>query len=324
MGRLLLSCLGLAASLSLGCSGDSGAASSGGDGGESASSSSSSAASSSSSTGTGGAVPFPAPHAPLPILQDTGGLLVTAPKVVEVFFSNDDSDSVAQINDFVPKLGASQYWQSMVAEYGIGAYTASTVDLPMPLTGTLDDTDIQSWIVDQIENGGVLPQPDDQTIYALFFPAGTGFTIDGSRSCIDYYGYHSSTKLDADHGGGDVIYAPLARCPSVQGYSEIQLVTALTSHELAEATTDPLYYTNPAYQSVDAPSAAIGSSSSAAGWRISAAGRARSRSRRRRSGTRSSAPGRTQPPRRATTRARRATRRRRTSTPLLRSPITTS
>jgi hypothetical protein len=68
------------------------------------------------------------------------------------------------------------------------------------------------------------------TIYAIHFPRSVTITLDGSRSCSAFGGYHESTVETTRH---NAYYIVLPDCGnSFRGF------TIVSSHELAEATTD--------------------------------------------------------------------------------------
>jgi hypothetical protein len=107
---------------------------------------------------------------------------------------------------------------------------------------------------------------DPNNIYLVFYPQGTTITTPEGTSCVTFSGYHSEgsqaptagadggsdTAADAGVAGGpSFVYAVIPRCPIVSTLTGIDAVTAVISHELVEAATDPLLLTNPAYGFVD-------------------------------------------------------------------------
>ena len=222
-----------------------------------------STASSSSSTGTGGAggaddngMPsdvYPAPHADTPQAITYGGPVLTAPKIVPVFFAGDDPALVTQLEDFDSKIGGTQYWAANVTEYGVGAATAlPPIELTEMAATTLQDADIQTWLGGKLNsNDTAFPAADANTVYVLHYPASTTITLDGDKSCQTFGGYHSDFKLDAAHGSLLVAYAVVPRCSNFDGMDALQATTSSESHELIEASTDPYPMDNPAYADVD-------------------------------------------------------------------------
>jgi hypothetical protein len=173
----------------------------------------------------------------------------------------------------VSKVGATQYWTTMLAEYKVGAATSAP---PVMLTAadnppaTYDDSQIESWLASKLNaDDPAWPKPDANTIYALFFPDGVTITMGGgggpgdggapdaggggfqSSSCTSFGGYHANITLDGAHNNMDVAYAVLPRCATFGNLSGVDAITAAASHEFAESATDPFPADNPAYTSLD-------------------------------------------------------------------------
>jgi hypothetical protein len=204
----------------------------------------------SSNGGSGGAVPYPAPHPAPPTVVDVGGPVVSSPKIVPIFFSNDDPTMIPQIQDFLSKLQSSTYFGTAAAEYGVGAATVlPSIQLTETATGTISDDEIQTWLAGKIEAGdGVFPAADGNTIYTIFYPESATITDFGGISCQSFGGYHFNTHLS---DGTPAIYAVIPRCPGGMGVSMLDEVTESTSHELLEASTDPEPYDDTGYGSLD-------------------------------------------------------------------------
>jgi hypothetical protein len=210
--------------------------------------------------------PFPMP----PQVVNGGGPVLASPKIVPVVFTDDtDTTMVAQIEDFVAKVGATAYWAAAVTEYGVGPATGETpvvvVDPAAP-SNTITDAEIQTWLAGILNsNDPAWPAADDNTVYALFFPLGVTIMSGTSASCTAFGGYHDNITLDANHGTLNVAYAVVPRCggdvgaggaggaggANFDGFVGIDAVTGAASHELVEAATDPYPSTNPAYVEVD-------------------------------------------------------------------------
>jgi hypothetical protein len=247
------------------CSGSTEVATSGttsgsGGAGGGATTSTTSVTSTTSSTGTGGMLDngmpsdvYPAPHPKPPIVINYGGPVLAAPKIVPVFFSNDDSSFVTAQADFVAKIGATNYWTAVTSEYGVGPATSTDpVMLTETATGTIDDNDIQNWLAGKLNGDDpAFPPADDNTVYLLTYPAGATITAQGAAGCQEFGGYHSNITLDAAHGSQNVAYAVIPRCASFGDLQGIDGVTGTTSHELVEAATDPYPMLTPAYAMMD-------------------------------------------------------------------------
>jgi hypothetical protein len=187
-------------------------------------------------------------HPSQPQLQTSGGRVLTNPKFQAITFPADPFRT--QIETFVQKIGASGYWSATTKEYGISAGTALT---PVHLTESpptnIDDSDIKVWLRGKIDGKapGFAP-PDDNTLYAIYYPAGTTITLGGTTSCQYFGGYHEEVTLGS---GQTVSYAVMPRCSDFGGLQGIDAVTFTSSHELFEAATDSMPETNPAYNHVD-------------------------------------------------------------------------
>jgi hypothetical protein len=172
-------------------------------------------------------------------VHDYGGPVLASPNVVPVFFANDADQP--QIEAFLSALSGSSYWDRATSEYGVGPLAISssivTSDAP-PLA--IASADIEQWLLAQ-------PFVSPDRVYAIFYPAQTTITNDtGEPSCARFGGYHGEA-LSAN-GGAPIVYVVMPRC-DVHG---IDALTSSLSHELIEASTDPLFRTKPAYAAVDA------------------------------------------------------------------------
>lgn len=194
---------------------------------------------------------FPAP----PSVVNSGGPVLVSPKIVPVYFSNDDTSIDATLVDFTQKIGATAYWTAL-AEYGVGTATSpSTVALTEAAPNTIDDSAIQTWLAGKLNaNDAAWPAADANTLYVLYYPVTTTITINTgggtASSCQTFGGYHNSVQLDANHATMNVAYAVIPRCTG-GSLSTLDLATGATSHELVEAATDPYPMVSPTYAQVD-------------------------------------------------------------------------
>ena len=181
--------------------------------------------------------PFPPA---LPQALAGSAVIMASPSVVPVFFSQDPLQP--DLESFLQGFFATPTWQ-IVKQYGVvgGAITPSAVLSP-PTAATLSDAEVQAFLSAQVKSGA-LPAPAAATIYLFYFPENITLTLDGQTSCIDLGGYHNTATL-AD--GATVTYAVVPRCPGLP----LGELTFATSHELAEAATDPLLT---AYNQLGAP-----------------------------------------------------------------------
>jgi len=213
---------------------------------------------------------FPAfkPNVPQ-VINAAGGHVLSAPIFVPIIFAGDLYET--QIEAYVAAIGQSQYWATAVGEYGVGAGTSATpivMDETMP--SSIDDSQMQIWLSNRIGtdprfgalqgtslfDGGSFDAgsidataplssaasssnatPPPNVVYVLFMPAGTNVTMGGGASCTDFGGYHDSYYAP---NGSDVVYAMVPRCDGFGGLNGFDDVSGASSHELAEAATDPL------------------------------------------------------------------------------------
>jgi hypothetical protein len=208
-----------------------------------------------------GAATYPAAHPAMPRAVSSNGPVMTAPKIVAISFPGDSLQP--SIDTFVAQLlGATDYWKGATAEYGVGPLAGAT---PIHSTDTpaaaLADADVRAWLTQKIQGAASFPQPDANTVYVLFYPAGTSVTMGGGTACQEFNGYHDDFAIAA---GTYVSYTVVPRCPPpVAGVTVLDELTAEASHEIIEAATDPLPSDAPAYLHVDA---------SDQGWELLAGG----------------------------------------------------
>ncbi len=192
---------------------------------------------------------YPAPHPAPPQLVSYGGPVLAAPRLVPVFFSNEDPLRQAGLMDFASKVGATPYWAATTSEYGVGAAaSADPVALTEAAPATLDDSAIQAWLDGKLDgNDPSWPAADANTVYVLHYPAGTSITVEGLQSCADFHGYHSNTTLDGAHGNMNVAYVVIPPCTSLGDLQDLDATTATLSREILGAVTDPYPLDDPAW-----------------------------------------------------------------------------
>jgi hypothetical protein len=186
-------------------------------------------------------------------MQYYGGSVIANPKVYVVWWGSpanlnaDVTKPVGGIADFFAGVLDSPYMDSL-SEYntnipvqvgtkhgapgtgqmiGRGNY-AGTITLTAIPPGNVTDDQIAATVESAI-TAGTLPQPDTNTLYAIYFPRNVKITLDGSQSCVLFGAYHYATPANQHQAR----YAVMPDC----GYS-FSGVTRVTSHELAEAVTD--------------------------------------------------------------------------------------
>ncbi len=185
---------------------------------------------------------FDANHPRAPQVVTLGGPTLSMPVFISITFPGDDMRD--QVEDFVDSVGCTDYWRAVASDYGVGQGVGGPhTRLPESAPTSIDDAQIQQWLASKIKSEPNFPQPDANTLYVIFYPAGTTITLQGEQSCQRFGGYHNSAAV----GAKDVPYAVIPRCESFGNLSGIDAVTGTTSHELIEAVTDPAPEQKPAY-----------------------------------------------------------------------------
>jgi len=197
--------------------------------------------------------PFPAFAIDAPQVANAGGARLATPKLIPIYFSNDDTTFTAKVTDFLGKIGASAYWPPPTKEYGVGTPTAAPpVQLVETAPATLTDAQIQTWLAGKLNaDDPAFPAADANSLYILYYPSTTSVSDGQGTSCKDFGGYHGSIALDSAHGTKPVAYAVIPRCATFANLTGINVVTGTSSHEIIEAATDPYPQSDPAYSSVD-------------------------------------------------------------------------
>jgi hypothetical protein len=189
---------------------------------------------------------YPAPHPVAPQVV-TGGVVDAQPKIVTVSFPNDPLE--ADLDTFATAIGKTTYWGDRTKEYGIAPLDPiGRIHDTTTWPATLDDAQIQTWLLGRIDGADAgWPAPDKNTIYALYFPPGVSITNQaqglppscGTAIMPSWHGYHENVTLS---GGQLVPYAVISRCDSIPedpNATGILYASAVASHEVIEAMTDP-------------------------------------------------------------------------------------
>jgi hypothetical protein len=178
-----------------------------------------------------------ASHPPLPQEVTGGGAVLDAPKVVVITYDGDPFRD--QLEDFNAKIGATKFWHDVTAEYGVGPLVAGRpVHLSDAPPTSIDDVDMKKWFATMLD--GTHPEfdaPDDETMYILYFPAGTTYTIGPWTGCKEFGA--SDNLGQQGNGGKQIPYIVVPRCPNLPTLDAWQTLTAVSSHELYEEATDP-------------------------------------------------------------------------------------
>lgn len=180
---------------------------------------------------------YPATHAAPPDVGFYGGPIQDAPVFYAVTVAGDPLES--QITDFVSRAGGSAWWSAAVGSYGVGAGTfGGTVHIPSP-PSTITGDQLKGIVNGMLD--GTHPEfgtPSLNADYIVFLPDGVTISDPNGTSCVDYGAYHGSLYVSGGpYDGAEVTYSAVPRCNF--GLPSIDDLTIATSHEMAEAATDP-------------------------------------------------------------------------------------
>ena len=190
--------------------------------------------------------------APVPHLTYHGGPVIGAVEVVPIYWGAAWANATnaplsAQLDGFFDFILTSPYmdllreYSTPTTQIGRGRRLASarvTATEPgSPTPGGRQVTDeqvraaLQGWIA-----AHTIPATTANTLYFIFLPPGVTSVSFGSQSCVagGFCGYHSHI--------GNIYYAliPYANCAGCQfAGAFLDTLTEVSSHELAEAVTDP-------------------------------------------------------------------------------------
>jgi hypothetical protein len=198
-----------------------------------------------------------APAAPAAHLQSNGGRILQSPKLVQVLYGA--GTYLPELAGAPPPNMASAYTEMLATsvfgwlgeynttspdrQFGRGRFLQSTTISPAASRSgaTIADASVQAELAAQIQ-AGVLPSPDDDTVYMIHFPRETtNIDPEGAVSCNAFCGYHGTFRI----AGQDVLYAVLpdlagAACATSCGESSaFDNQTAVASRLLTEMVTDP-------------------------------------------------------------------------------------
>jgi hypothetical protein len=189
-----------------------------------------------------------------------GGALLTHVEAQPVFLGSDWATNSsltsqsASLNTYVGYLVNSPYMDMLTnAGYNVGRGTSSpgatlSLSLDKSTTGGITDQQIQADIQAGINglNGTKLQPPDANRLYVVYVEPGVVVKLGSDSSRNSFLGYHGAFRGTVGTASVDVRYDVLPYpgtpnpTPGSQGYaSAFDELTSVTSHELAEAVTDP-------------------------------------------------------------------------------------
>jgi hypothetical protein len=211
---------------------------------------------------------YPAHHADIPQLDYLGGPVLDHLKLVTVTFyhatdagvadASADDAGLFHVPDTLVKtlrsyddfIVTSSWWNQVMTGYKVGNGSGGLygeLDDSTVANQTITDDQIQQLIINGVASGQ-LPPPQDQMLYAMYFPASTKITNFGSAACADFLGYHYQADVVVGSTTVPVAYAVLPRCQMGSAIETLQQLTITASHEFAEAASDPFPGTNGGYR----------------------------------------------------------------------------
>jgi hypothetical protein len=172
------------------------------------------------------------PSGPLPYLQP--GQVYSGP-----FSAGDNQRTIQEVDNFFVNITNSPY-MGLLNQYGVGRGLFEGHDLPSsgPASGTtVYDSQIQTMLQSEIALGRVPLPLDPNQLYFVLTPPNVVINNGGQISGTDFNGYHSYFK---EASLGVMVHYAVIPFPSGP-YTQYALpsITFISSHELAEAVTDP-------------------------------------------------------------------------------------
>jgi hypothetical protein len=175
------------------------------------------------------------PYSLVPL--NAGGVVLQSLELTTIDYAGYVMDQ--DLQDYAKWIVGSTWLTTIGESYGVGQGTYVqhyTINSPAP--ATLTESDIDDLLESLLGVDGGLPAPNSNSLYFIYFPAGTVIT-GGGTSCIDYGGYHTEDVS----GAYDVPYGVIPTCSSD--------LSVVVSHELAESATDPFVGSRPGYRFTD-------------------------------------------------------------------------
>jgi hypothetical protein len=176
-----------------------------------------------------------------------GGPVISNVVVHAVYWGRDVAFQ-SHLNDFYRSVPNSSYldwlseYDTPTQNIGRGSFAGATVIQPKNTGTSLTDQDIQDELATQMDAGN-LPQADGRNdLFMIHFPPSVSITgPDNAVSCVQFCAYHGTFKkadslvyygvmpdlVDTDCNGGCGADSPEENA------------TAVSSHEMVEAITDP-------------------------------------------------------------------------------------
>jgi hypothetical protein len=187
------------------------------------------------------------PAPPAARVSRHGGSQLLAPQVHLVFdadFPHPERYIEWHLYHCLTGLVSGSFAQGL-RQYGAGPGVYAGYATPSFPSGSIGSTGLEDWLRTLLMAPGAGKTAPDQ-LFMLFPSPRTVIGDDGFVYGVDWCAYHGSVQLPAagEASALDVAYAvvpyptPEAWCGQSLGLSDLDILTVLASHELAEAMTD--------------------------------------------------------------------------------------
>jgi hypothetical protein len=184
-----------------------------------------------------------------------GGALMPNVEVQALYYGSDWNNNSTYYNQtgyldgFLNNIVHSSYMDMLnSAGYGVGrgSFDGGKISLAnIDKTQYLNDSTIRSVIQGYINNG-VLKSPDGNRLYVVFVEDNVAVKAGSETSQTDFLGYHWAFAGNDVYGRATDIHYAVITYPggsvgnaSLSWLSALNQLTEVTSHEIAEAVTDP-------------------------------------------------------------------------------------
>jgi len=189
----------------------------------------------------------------VPAVQYYGGGVLASVKAQAVYYGSGAASLQTSFDSYVNYIVKSPYMDALkTAGYNVGegsAVTGYADNVPNLSTGTtITDASIEKRLQADIKSGAV-QNPDGSNLYIVVVEPNVAVSIQGSNSVNNFLGYHNAFDgYDAGGNAQTIHYAVItypggsignAALPSSLAKTAFDQLTDVTSHELAEAVTDP-------------------------------------------------------------------------------------
>jgi Bacterial Ig-like domain (group 3) len=192
----------------------------------------------------------------VPAVLNYGGNVLPHVEAQALFLGNEWSTVPAYIaqagtiNQFLPNITGGAYMDALtLAGYGVGRGTASPGPVDnstITIISTITDASIQRSLQADIRSGALKP-PDANRLYIVYVEPNVAVNLGSGQGTTQQgiLGYHGAfAGQDAAGSPATIRYAVIAYPGgsvgnSGLGIAAIDQLTSVTSHELAEAVTDP-------------------------------------------------------------------------------------